>query len=146
MRHHLAALALCAIVQGAIAGATPNCDMDKGAIDVACDCSKSKNELELSFCLAAKRDANEKQLNDSYSVLMRRLSPAGKTRLRDAQRAWIKFRDAECLYAVGGPPSIQGRAQNSWNSAHAQCVAEVTAHRLDQLKTHLACTYNGCPE
>lgn len=39
--------------------------------------------------------ANE-DLNETYRILMHRLSPADQARLRIAQRAWLAFRDADC--------------------------------------------------
>jgi len=37
------------------------------------------------------------KLNQIYGNLRTELDKVGKLRLRDAQRAWIVFRDAECL-------------------------------------------------
>lgn len=112
-------------------------------INPACNCESSRNELERSFCFAAKRDLADKRLNTLYASLAKRLSPEGRARLRDAQRAWLKFRDAECLYAVGGPSPGIG---SGWNSQMAICDNNLTERRIAEMETHLACTVNGCPE
>ena len=39
-------------------------------------------------------------LNATYQTLMRRLSPADQIQLRNAQRAWLAFRDADCGWLV----------------------------------------------
>lgn len=127
----------------ALATEEPNCDRNKDDIDASCDCDKSRDEHELSLCLAAKRDDSEKQLNKLYLSLVNRLSLDGKTRLRNAQRAWLRFRDAECLYIVEGPSLGVG---SSWNSYHNQCVKEVTDRRIEDLERHVACTQNDCPK
>jgi len=56
----------------------------------------------------AEVDSANKELDGVYRDLMAKAEPEEKTALRDAQRAWIKWRDAEAMYiarhggAVGG--------------------------------------------
>ena len=56
----------------------------------------------------AEVDSANKVLDGVYRDLMSSAEPEVKTSLRDAQRAWIKWRDAEAMYiarhggAVGG--------------------------------------------
>ena len=50
--------------------------------------SQSTRDAELA---AANAD-----LNATYRGLMRRLTPVDQTGLRNAQRVWITFRDADC--------------------------------------------------
>jgi uncharacterized protein YecT (DUF1311 family) len=53
-------------------------------------------------------DSANKVLDEVYRDLMSKAEPEVKTSLREAQRAWIKWRDAEAMYiarqggAVGG--------------------------------------------
>jgi uncharacterized protein YecT (DUF1311 family) len=120
-----------------------NCDQEKGPVSPSCDCSKSKNEHRLSDCLGAKRDDTDKRLNDLYASLRQRLSPAGRTRLRDAQRTWLRFRDAECLFVVGPSPGLG----SAWASSIAICQKNVAERRIEDLGIHLLdCTQNGCSE
>jgi uncharacterized protein YecT (DUF1311 family) len=112
-------------------------------VNPSCDCEDSRNELERSFCFGAKRDMADERLNKLYGGLIKRLSPEGKARLREAQRAWLKFRDAECLYAVGGPSLGIGSGRNS---QMAICDKEVTERRIEDMERHVDCTVNGCPE
>ena len=44
----------------------------------------------------AELAAANADLNATYRGLMRRLTPADQTALRNAQRVWITFRDADC--------------------------------------------------
>lgn len=51
---------------------------------------------------AAELDAEiaqaDQALNATYQVLMRQLTPSDQAGLRAAERAWVKFRDADCAY------------------------------------------------
>lgn len=46
-------------------------------------------------CYGAAYDAWDAALNEAYDALMKTLTEDEASALRDAQRAWIKFRDAE---------------------------------------------------
>jgi uncharacterized protein YecT (DUF1311 family) len=50
-------------------------------------------------CLGQEYEAWDARLNTSYARLQEGLSDAGITALRDAQRAWIASRDADCQFA-----------------------------------------------
>lgn len=82
-------------------------------------------------CLASETEAWDGILNDEYqntrAAFRERDASEGLTLadgLRDAQRAWIAFRDAECglSYAVWGGGSMRG-------IAHANCLMVMTAER-----------------
>ena len=45
-------------------------------------------------CFAAETGKQDARLNKVYKELMNALSPARKNQLKEAQRAWIKYRDA----------------------------------------------------
>ncbi|MGE0086197.1 MAG: lysozyme inhibitor LprI family protein [Desulfococcaceae bacterium] len=49
-------------------------------------------------CFAAETKKQDARLNKVYKELMNALSPARKNQLKEAQRAWIKFRDANVSY------------------------------------------------
>ena len=96
----------------------------------------------MSFCLMAERDAWDVLLNLEYRAARQGLidideadraySPEHAVRadlLRDAQRAWIAFRDAECalqygLYGAGTMRQIVG----------ADCHMRLTAERTFELR------------
>ena len=44
-------------------------------------------------CIGAETKRQDARLNKNYKQVMAQLDDAGKTRLREAQKAWIKFRD-----------------------------------------------------
>src|SRR5262245_50859526 len=73
-------------------------------------------------------DAN---LNTTYQRLMERLSNEQKASLRQAQREWIKFRDATCAFESGIKASESAAAPDS------SCVYGLTSQRVLQLSASL---------
>ena len=67
-------------------------------------------------------------LNESYKALMSRLEDGNRDRLRDAQRAWLAFRDKDCAARAGRFGSNAGPATES------TCRMESTAYRAQQLE------------
>ena len=81
--------------------------------------------------IPAKADA---QLNANYKALLSALGPDDQQRLRDAQRAWIAFRDKECSFRAQGTSGGSASAL-----ANANCIAERSQQRADALKRELNC-------
>lgn len=65
---------------------------------IALDCSDPTTTVEMIQCSNEELKTADKMLNDAYNQRRSRLDELGNKLLRDAQRAWIKFRDAECAY------------------------------------------------
>ena len=60
-------------------------------------------------------------------------NPKRKARLREAQRAWIVFRDKSCLYQVG-LPSEGGSIEQM---EYANCLESVTLKRIKDFEEYL---------
>ncbi len=80
---------------------------------------------------AAQADA---ALNANYKALSAQLDGANQQRLRDAQRAWIAFRDKECLFRAQG-----GDGGTASALASSNCIGELSRQRADALKLQLEC-------
>jgi hypothetical protein len=65
---------------------------------------------------------------------MAQLDAADQVRLRDAQRAWIAFRDKDCSFRAQG-----GNGGSASALASSNCVAELTRERSAALKRVLDC-------
>ena len=77
-------------------------------------------------CIGAETDRQDARLNENYKRLMSKVSDDRKKQLLEAQRAWIRFRDANCsFYAEGG--SIAQVAVND-------CILVTTVDRANELK------------
>lgn len=59
------------------------------------DCSSKENTLAIVGCHNQRYILADKNLNLIYSAVIKNLSEGEKTKLRDSQRAWIKFRDID---------------------------------------------------
>jgi uncharacterized protein YecT (DUF1311 family) len=91
-------------------------------------CPKGRTQLDMNNCAAAELAHADRALNETYQAVLRLLDPERVELLREAQRAWIRWRDAECEFEAsefaGGSmePMIQ-----------ALCLAHVTKERTKAL-------------
>ena len=72
------------------------------------------------------------ELNKLYQQLMRDGGAAEKAKLRAAQLAWIKYRDAHCEYEASG-----NKGGSIYPMIYSFCLAEVTAERAKQFRDTL---------
>ncbi|RWU25478.1 hypothetical protein DM813_07090 [Pseudomonas alkylphenolica] len=87
----------------------------------------AQTTLDMNNCNGAEIDRQDARLNSAYKKAMATLEPAQQSQLRDAQRLWIKYRDANCkLYF-----SLTGGTIDQLNGAG--CVLELTKARADEL-------------
>jgi uncharacterized protein YecT (DUF1311 family) len=100
----------------------------------AIDCAAAKTQADLATCTAANAASADVGLNAVYKALAGRLAPADLKRLRDAQRAWIPFRDKECAFRT--KPYADGSV---YSTLFETCRAELTKVRLAQLQHQLQC-------
>lgn len=57
------------------------------------DCSKAENTLAIVECHEERYKKADKELNKVYGESIKTLSPAGQQKLKEAQRAWLKYRE-----------------------------------------------------
>ncbi|SFO69784.1 Uncharacterized conserved protein YecT, DUF1311 family [Mesorhizobium sp. NFR06] len=100
----------------------------------AIDCAAASTQADLATCTAKDAVSADAALNAVYKALAARLAPADLERLRDAQRAWIPFRDKECAFRTR--PYSDGTV---YSSLVGVCKAELTKARLVQLQHQLQC-------
>ena len=67
---------------------------DQGEPEQSCD----GNTFQMVECLKAKTAQWDKRLNVAYQKAVQDAQPAQRDQLRTAQRLWIQYRDANCLY------------------------------------------------
>lgn len=95
-------------------------------------------QSEMNACMGKEYQKVHLRLNSIYKALTSVLvDPRG---IRASQRAWLKYRDAECSDAVMqlGEGSLQP-------FAHYSCMIELTEQRTRQIRWHLAQDCSGCP-
>jgi uncharacterized protein YecT (DUF1311 family) len=64
------------------------------------------NTFEMVECLKAKTAQWDKRVNAAYQQALQIALPKQREQLRVAQRLWIQFRDANCLYYDLGEGTI----------------------------------------
>ncbi len=64
------------------------------------------NTREMVECMSGLTARWDKRLNDAYQKLLQDMAPKQRDQLRAAQRLWIQFRDANCLYYGLGEGTI----------------------------------------
>jgi uncharacterized protein YecT (DUF1311 family) len=118
MKNHLSLITFCLCLIGA----------PVSALAQAVSCDEATTTHEMMVCEKATLGAADKELNGIYGAMQADLDKTSKLLLRDAQRAWITYRDAECAriadFARGGtmaPLLALG------------CKAKMTADRVTEL-------------
>ncbi|MGY2904503.1 uncharacterized protein YecT (DUF1311 family) [Bradyrhizobium sp. URHC0002] len=93
---------------------------DQGDPEQSCDGST----YQMVECLKAKTAQWDKRLNAAYQKALQDAVPAQRDPLRAAQRLWIQYRDANCLYYGMGEGTIArldaGECMRSMTEARAK--------------------------
>ncbi|MEO0362201.1 MAG: lysozyme inhibitor LprI family protein [Pseudomonadota bacterium] len=79
-------------------------------------------------CLSEETAAWDEILNREYKALVAALDTAQTEALREAQRAWLDFRDADCAFPH---VFVEGSLARPWG---ADCVMQHTARRAVELR------------
>jgi uncharacterized protein YecT (DUF1311 family) len=97
---------------------------------------------EMSRCFGEQIAQADKELNRLYSELRQDL--VDPKPLVSAQRAWLRFRDAECVYDTSGYDCNSGIAGACSLSA-GLCQMKLACDRIKQLRLHTENKCDGCP-
>ena len=114
MLRALAAVAsICLLAPAALAG-------DQADPAQSCD----GNTFEMVECLKGKTAQWDKRMNVAYQQALQDAVPQQREQLRAAQRLWISYRDANCLYYGLGEGTIAridaGECMRSMTEARAR--------------------------
>lgn len=81
----------------------------------------------------AEFEQTDAELNKTYEALLTKLQDAGsKEKLKQSQRAWLAFRDAEAAFVAD-----QARGGSMASTIRYETMKELTQHRIKQLNTRL---------
>jgi len=113
LRMAIGLTAVLALVSVAHAG-------DQGDPEQSCD----GNTYQMVECLKGKTAQWDKRLNIAYQKAVQDAQPAQRDQLRAAQRLWVQYRDANCLYYGMGEGTIArldaGECMRSMTEARAK--------------------------
>ncbi len=96
---------------------------DPGNPEATCDGST----YEMVECIKAKTTFWDKRMTAAYQATMKDAAPKQREQLRAAQRLWIQYRDANCLYYWLGEGAI-ARVEA------ADCTYRMTKSRAEELE------------
>jgi uncharacterized protein YecT (DUF1311 family) len=118
--------ALTLVAAAALTGAAVSASAAPVGSEQSCDGST----YEMVECLEAKTAVWDKQLNTAYHAALKAAGAKQAEQLRTAQRLWIKYRDANCLYYDLGEGTIARIEAGS-------CMLDMTKSRTEELKRAL---------
>jgi uncharacterized protein YecT (DUF1311 family) len=99
------------------------------------DCANATTQTDMNICAGDAAEAVDRDLNKIYNALIPRIDGKDAVALlRDAEKAWIVYRDKECAFetslTAGG--SIHPMAV-------AQCLETLTRAKQKELQRQLDC-------
>ena len=121
----IARIARIAIAAAALLGAAVSADAGaQGDPNDTCGVSTP----EIVDCIRKQTDYWDRELNAAYRNALKDADPKQREQLRTAQRLWIQYRDANCLYYAMGEGTIS-------RINAASCTLEMTKARAGELKS-----------
>ena len=93
------------------------------------ECHRKDSAIEIQACDSQRYQYADKQLNAIYSAAIKNLDEDRKTKLRDSQREWIKFRDANFALAL----SLNNDAGSYGGIVFGNYKANFVANRVKEL-------------
>ena len=94
----------------------------------ACMDKSGGTTMGMIECITAETQRQDARLNKAYKALIAELSPERKKQLQEAQRVWIKYRDANCAFYDDPDGGTLARV-----NANA-CMMTSTAERAGELE------------
>jgi uncharacterized protein YecT (DUF1311 family) len=92
-------------------------------------CNAANTQMEINQCFGDAYQKADKDLNQLYSRITKNQDAAGLSRLQTVQRAWLKYRDAQCAAAAA---IYRGGSIES--SIRSECLMRITRTRIDELQ------------
>jgi uncharacterized protein YecT (DUF1311 family) len=105
-------------------------EKEKHPIDIQFADCKNGNTAEMLECTYNEYEAWDKEMNKYYKLLMGVLGEEEKARLKEAQRKWIAFRDAEIEFSATLNRNKQG---TMWPVIHAANKIAIVRQRTIDL-------------
>src|SRR6267142_6098888 len=95
-------------------------------------CARAISQADMNNCWGKEYKAADITLNQVYRQLVGILDEEEKAQLKEAQTAWLKYRDTNCDFVSG---MYKGGSMRPM--VHAICLADVTRNRTTELRTQI---------
>jgi uncharacterized protein YecT (DUF1311 family) len=106
-----------------------SCPIALSAQHAAQSCDDPRTQAEINACAAQEYERIDRELNRVYWQLASRLKGDRLAKLKAAQIAWIKFRDAQCELA-----SAEYAGGSMYPAVLSGCLTALTKAQVDVLK------------
>lgn len=93
---------------------------------------QAMSTVAMRSCIFHENEIIDKKLNVAYVKLFETLPKSGQLKLKTAQRAWLKFRGAECIFS--GYQEDGGTLEPVIIDS---CYLDMTKKRLSQLEKYI---------
>ncbi|MEI6154892.1 MAG: lysozyme inhibitor LprI family protein [Deltaproteobacteria bacterium] len=94
------------------------------------DCNKADNTLSIIACHEERYEKADKELNQVYGKAMKSIPPAAQQKLKEAQKAWLQYRDTGLDLAI----ELNKDLRSYGNIVVADYKATVAEKRVLELK------------
>lgn len=95
-------------------------------------CANPQTQAEMNICAGKAFEAADAVLNQVYQKLMSMLDDAEKAQLKEAETAWLKYRDTNCEFVAD-----QFKGGSMRPMIYAGCLADMTKKRTTELRTQI---------
>jgi len=95
-------------------------------------CADAQSQAEMNICWGNEYKAADARLNEAYRQFASKLDDEQKAQLKNAQLAWLKYRDANCDFVAD-----QYKGGTIRPMIAAICLADVTNNRTTELKAQM---------
>lgn len=94
----------------------------------------NQNTIGMTECDNLALEKWDKELNKVYNSLIKKLTPKGKETLKNSQKAWLKFRDAEYNAIAEMYGNLDG---TMWMNVRSSFTMDIIRDRVLQLQSYL---------
>ena len=95
-------------------------------------CANPQSQAEMNQCAGEEYKAADAVLNQVYQQFMAKLDDEEKAQLKEAETAWLKYRDANCDFVAD-----QYKGGSMRPMIHGLCLADVTRNRTTELRNQI---------
>jgi uncharacterized protein YecT (DUF1311 family) len=95
-------------------------------------CEDAQTQTDMNICWGNEYKKADAKLNQTYQQLAAMLDADEKVQLKNAENAWIKYRDANCEFVAD-----QYKGGSIRPMIAAICLADVTNSRATELKSQI---------
>nr|WP_060485350.1 lysozyme inhibitor LprI family protein [Pseudomonas sp. NBRC 111123] len=93
---------------------------------------KASSTVAMGSCIQGETQLQDQRLNRVYKQLMSKLQAGPQKSLRDVQRQWIAYRDANCTFHVQASGGTLAQLEGG------MCVLDMTRERAAELERILS--------